>query len=96
MEATAIASEYALGELVTIEALYQDRYGRLVAIVILKDGFSLQAVLLSKGMAWVAPRYCKRPECKTWSALEEMARQERRGLWRNTRPTPPWEWRKQN
>ncbi len=76
--------------------LGRDRYGRTVAILYLDDSSTVQAALLEAGAAWVAPRYCKRPECRDWKMLEDVARRDRRGLWQYPRPIPPWEWRKRN
>lgn len=94
IESTQAARELALGKTVEIETMYQDRYGRVVAIVILESGVTLQSALLQKGLAWVAPRYCKRLECVEWKVLEDAARHEQRGLWSNQSPLPPWEWRR--
>ena len=41
-------------------------------------------------MAWVFLRYSRRPALL---ALEAKARADRRGLWIDPVPTPPWEWR---
>ena len=93
-EATAEALRLTLGQQFTVEEQGLDRYRRTAAILYLPDGHTLQEGLLAAGVAWVAPRYCKRPECRNWKALEDAARQERRGLWRYPQPVPPWEWRK--
>ncbi|OXS27893.1 MAG: hypothetical protein BCS36_11235 [Desulfovibrio sp. MES5] len=72
-----------------------DRYGRTVGVVILPDGASLQERLVSEGLAWVWPRYCKQAFCREWEELEEAAQREKRGLWRDETPIPPWGWRRQ-
>ena len=69
-----------------------DRYGRVVAVVWLPGGESLQAALLRAGLAWVWPRYCK--DCEKWQALQDAARATGKGLWWEPDPTPPWEWRR--
>ena len=96
VEATQATSQLVTGQTVRIEEMYTDRYGRTVAIVFLESGKGLQELLLQKGMAWVAPRYCKRPECAYWKGLEQSARLARIGIWQNEHAVPPWEWRKQN
>lgn len=85
----------ALYKVVEVEPTPQgrDRYGRIVAVVRLPGGESLQAVLLRAGLAWVWPRYCK--SCGEWQAIQDAARAAGRGLWLEPAPTPPWEWRKQ-
>ena len=96
VEATEAAVILALGQSVEVMEQFQDRYGRTVAIVILESGDTLQEALLQRGMAWVAPRYCKRPECDSWRDLEQSARLSRIGIWQDEYAVPPWEWRKQN
>ncbi len=94
-EATAFVRRMAEGEFFIIQRLGEDRYGRTVAILHFPDGGSLQEAILTAGYAWIAPRYCKRPECLEWKVLETQALKEKRGLWRHPRPLPPWQWRKQ-
>ena len=77
-----------------VVVLYQDRYGREVAMIYLPEGETVQEALLTQGAAWVAPKYCKRPECEEWLQIERHARSARRGLWDNPQAVPPWEWRK--
>ena len=93
-EATEAACSLLHGQNVGLEALGTDRYGRMIGIIFLPDGTTLQESLLAQGLAWVAPRYCKRAECRAWKVLEANARREKRGLWRHPHPSPPWEWRK--
>lgn len=70
-----------------------DRYGRVVAIIHLPDGDTLQAAILRAGFAWVWPRYCK--NCQSWQELHDDARVSRRGLWAAPNPMAPWLWRQQ-
>lgn len=93
-EATATAGRLIQGQAFEVENKGRDRYGRTVAILRLPDGSTLQEGLLRAGVAWVAPRYCKQPECQAWKALEEAASREQLGLWKYPQPIPPWEWRK--
>ena len=44
-----------------------------------------------RGMAWVYRQYSKD---RARYALESDARAARRGLWADSQPAPPWEWRK--
>ena len=46
---------------------------------------------VQRGWAWVFPRYA--PKNSPLYALEREARLDRRGLWADDRPVPPWEWR---
>jgi Micrococcal nuclease (thermonuclease) homologs len=83
-----------IGSTITVEPVNFDRYDRLVAILYDADGRCLNQALVEAGLAWVYPRYCRQPVCASWSRAEELARRNRTGLWTETSPTPPWEWRK--
>jgi endonuclease YncB( thermonuclease family) len=51
---------------------------------------------IETGMAWHYKRYEREqlPEDRVaYARAEETARAERRGLWRDSRPVPPWEFR---
>lgn len=66
-------------------------YDRLVAEVYLRDTW-VNGGMVQAGWAWREPRYAKDPRLTTWEAN---ARQGRLGLWAlETRPTPPWSWRR--
>lgn len=82
----------ALFRHVLVEGKGQDRYGRVVAIVRLNTGESLQSVLLKSGLAWVWPRYCR--DCQAWEELQKNAQQFGMGVWSETSTIPPWEWRR--
>ena len=68
-----------------------DRYGRLVAPVILPDGRDLSVELVKAGLAW---HYKKYSDDEELARLEVEARKASRGLWSEPEPVPPWEWRK--
>ena len=76
------------------DATYQvqdiDRYGRTVAIVSC-DGVDVNRAQVERGMAWVYTKYNRDPDLP---GLQEQAKVERRGLWADPSPVPPWEWRK--
>ena len=69
-----------------------DRYGRTVAMVYLSDGECLNETLVSKGFAWCYRKYCKRPEV---IRLEEQARMEHLGLWRDPAAIEPAQFRQE-
>lgn len=70
----------------------QDRHGRTVGTVFIA-GLDVNAEQVRRGMAWVYLRYARDPAL---TAQELEARQARRGLWVDSSPLPPWEWRKQH
>jgi endonuclease YncB( thermonuclease family) len=92
-EAGIFVSDLAMLQEVEIEALERDRYGRLVAVLRLPDGRSLNEELLRNGHAWVYRDYCRDLRCLAWLALEGEARLQRRGLWADENPVAPWVWR---
>lgn len=94
-EATDLVSDLVFAEKVEINERYLDRYGRSIATVFLPDGTVLGEALISAGFAWVYPRYCdEEPMCSEWDKLQEIARENKVGLWADKNPVPPWEWRR--
>jgi len=77
---------------VTVIPTDTDRYGRTVGEVLLPDGTSLNKTLVVTGYAWWYQKYA--PRDAELAALEAEARRQRRGLWADSNPIPPWEWRK--
>jgi len=80
------------GQRVELRPKDWDKYGRLVAVVYI-EGNSLNEELLREGLAWVHIYYCNEPFCRKWRQLEKEARAERRGLWKQDNPEPPWKWK---
>jgi len=68
-----------------------DRDGRVVAVVDIAGLGNLQGMLLEAGLAWVWPKYCR--DCKDWEAMQAAAKSQKRGLWADENPVPPWRWR---
>ncbi len=85
----------ALHQVATVDTAKRDRYGREVAIVEV-GGKDLGLEQVRGGMAWVFRRYLNDlPPVRRAAYLEaeEAARSERRGLWSEPNPVPPWDWR---
>ena len=79
------------GKKVTVIPKATDDYGRTIAEVILPDGRNLGKELVRVGLAWWYRHYD--PGDREMERLESEARIARRGLWRDPKPVPPWEWR---
>jgi len=94
--ATAFARSKALFTEVELNVMDTDRFGRAVAMVTLPDGSILNEELVRHGHAWVYDTYCRQPICIKWRALEKEARVNKKGLWADKNPTPPWTWRRSN
>ena len=91
-KAKQFASDLVFDKDVRVEVVDRDRYGRDVGIVHLADGRILNQELVKAGMAWWYEEYA--PKDDTLNALQTAAKRDRRGLWRDADPVPPWEFRK--
>jgi endonuclease YncB( thermonuclease family) len=89
--AKLFTSDLVFGRTVTIRTAGRDRYGRILAEVMLPDGRSLNRELVRAGLAW---RYRGYSSDESLGALEAEARAARRGLWSDAHPVPPWEFRR--
>jgi endonuclease YncB( thermonuclease family) len=83
-------SGYVFGKVVTVQNMDTDRYGRTVGMVTI-DGINVNEKLLEAGLAWHYIKYDKNPK---WTEVEEVARSQKKGLWSQSNPIPPWEYRK--
>lgn len=75
----------------TAETKGEDRYGRTLARMTCA-GVDANAEQVRRGWAWVYVQYA--PKNSPLYSLEREARLEKRGLWVDDEPVPPWEWRK--
>ena len=88
-------SRQSLGELchekrAEVRIVDVDRYKRIVGRVSCA-GVDANATQVRRGMAWVYDHYVKD---KTLYRLQDEARGAGRGLWADSAPIPPWNWRK--
>jgi endonuclease YncB( thermonuclease family) len=81
------------GQTVTVRVHDTDRYGRLVAEVILPDGRSLNHEFVAAGMAWWYRQYAANDA--VLAPLEAPAKATKRGPWRDPRAMTPRTWREQ-
>lgn len=95
-EASAFATELALGKQVTIyleeDRRTRDRYGRLLAYVQLPDRRFLNEVLLEEGYAYADSRF-KHSFYYKYKQLESAARSGQKGLWLKVTPDQMPKWR---
>jgi micrococcal nuclease len=68
-----------------------DRYGRTVA-QIEADGRDVSIEMVRSGMAWWFERYA--PKDGDLQNAQRLARDAEVGLWMDSDPVPPWEWRR--
>ncbi len=83
-------SDLVFGENVRVVESSKDRNKRSIAKVYLPDGRCVNEEMLRLGMAWHFKRYS---DDARWDKLEQQARRARRGLWADSDPVAPWEWR---
>ena len=79
------------GKEITVTIINKDRYGRFVCDVYLDNGTSVNAEIVKAGYAWHFTRYSNDDEL---ARLQEEARASKRGLWQDSNPVPPWEFRR--
>lgn len=68
-----------------------DKYGRLIAEIILPNGQNLNKNLVKNGLAW---HYKKHSTDAEYAQLERTARNKKINLWSEKQPIAPWDWRK--
>lgn len=82
------------GKDIKLTVINTDQYGRSVGILETEDGRNINKQMLMNGHAWYYGTYCKKSFCREWRMLAEQAKFENKGLWQQSKPTPPWEYRK--
>ncbi len=70
----------------------KDKYGRILAEVLLTDGTNVNHALVKDGWCWWYRKYA--PADTVLEGLETAAWGAKRELWADPRPVPPWEWQK--
>ncbi|MBI4809534.1 MAG: thermonuclease family protein [Nitrosomonadales bacterium] len=96
---------------VRIDSRAVDQYGRIIGLITV-DGLDVNQEQLKRGMAWaavgwrqsrreptgvpLAGAYSYYHSDKTCVALQKDAQQAQRGLWADSNPQSPWQWRKQH
>ncbi|EMM5305385.1 thermonuclease family protein [Klebsiella aerogenes] len=81
------------GQPVTVTYTQTDRYGRVLGRVVTANGAEANRQQVLKGAAWVYERY---NTDNSLPALQREAQTQKRGLWADNQPVPPWEWRHKN
>ena len=70
----------------------KDRYGRVLA-TIYSNQTNVNNSMVKFGMAWVYDRYVKNTDLYK---DQNLAKDQNLGLWSQSSPIAPWEWRKKN
>ncbi|EDM1287188.1 hypothetical protein CNQ02_23015 [Salmonella enterica subsp. enterica serovar Give] len=75
---------------VTVTYTQTDRYGRIIGRVYTTNGTEASRFMVQSGAAWVYERY---NADKALPAMQREAQTQKRGLWADSNPVPPWKWR---
>lgn len=89
-------SDLAYNKTVMVETDKRDIYGREVGKVLV-NGRDVNLIQVERGMVWHYKAYEREQSAddrKLYDAAEISARAARKGLWRDSDPTPPWDYRK--
>jgi endonuclease YncB( thermonuclease family) len=77
---------------VTIQTHGKDKYGRMIADMLLPEGSNVNYTLVKEGWCWWYRKYA--PRNTELARLEQNARETKKGLWMGPTHIPPWQWRK--
>ena len=95
MRAKQTLSRQVFGQPVTVEWTKTDRYGRIVGKIEI-GGVDANLEQVREGSAWVYTQYLRElpaADQARYLEAEQLAKSEHRGLWQDTAPEPPWQWR---
>ena len=91
VKAKEFTASIIAGKEVSVVIRNKDRYGRFVCDVYLDDSTYVNAEIVKAGYAWHFTRYSNDMQL---ARLQNEARNEMRGLWQDSSPVPPWEFRR--
>lgn len=89
-QAKRATAAYIGGREVMVRSLKRDGQGRTTAEIFLPDGRNVAHELVKEGLAWLQR---SKSRGDSLGQLEELARAERKGLWSDPNPVPPWKWK---
>jgi endonuclease YncB( thermonuclease family) len=84
-------SDLVMRRTVRVDVVDEDDYGRLVGRVFTDEG-DANLAMVRAGFAWHYRYHC--PRDTALAEAEKAARAERRGLWVENDPVPPYRWRR--
>ena len=92
MAAKKFTSALCFGKMVTVQHRNKyDKYKRLIATIINEEKKEVNKELIIAGLAWHFKQYSTNSNI---AKLEITARVHKVGLWKDTYPIAPWDWRK--
>ncbi len=91
-EAKKYTASLCFGQKVTVQNNNKfDKYKRLIATIINPQNINVNKELIIAGLAWHFKKYSKNNE---YELLQQTAKANKKGLWKDATPVAPWEWRK--
>ncbi|RKG33787.1 thermonuclease family protein [Acinetobacter tianfuensis] len=95
-ESQQMVKKMVYRKLVRVEITDIDRYGRCVGFI-RRYGKNINQELVKRGGAWVYEEYIRNPNQKQqWLALQQQAKKQKKGLWKNPNAMRPSRYRKQS
>ncbi|CAM4281871.1 thermonuclease family protein [Acinetobacter pragensis] len=95
-ESQRVVKALVYKKLVRVKITDVDRYGRCVG-VIYRYRRNVNEEMVKRGAAWVYEEYIRdKKQLQHMKALQEKAKKQKKGLWKNSRPMRPKEYRKLN
>lgn len=91
--AKAFTASYLSDQQVSVRLTGDSTYSREVGEVFV-NGYSVSKELVRQGLAWWNSKYAA--DDLDLKRLEDAARKQKYGLWKDSNPTPPWEWRRKH
>jgi endonuclease YncB( thermonuclease family) len=87
-----------LGQLVFAQSVEvittgEKTHGREVCII-KKDGLDMNLEMVRRGYAWAYRKHLKSPYASAYIEAEKKARVQRLGIWQESNPLPPWEFKR--
>jgi endonuclease YncB( thermonuclease family) len=94
-QAKAAMSQLAFGKQAEVVWRKRDRYGRVLGKVLV-EGQDVGLEMIRSGLGWHYKQYSKqqdKADQQIYSQAELDAREQKRGLWNDSDPIAPWEFR---
>ncbi len=91
-EAKKYTATLCFGQNVTVQNNIKfDRYKRLIATIINQQNKNVNKELVIAGLAWHFKKYSTKLD---YEVLQQTAKANKKGLWKDANAIAPWEWRK--
>jgi len=90
-KAKSYLEKILLNQQVTVEFVEKDRVGNQYALVTTDIGDDPRIDLLREGLAWTM----ENTKISELEPYRSFAQQKKKGLWTESKPTPPWVYRRQ-